>query len=282
MTRGVGGFPGNEPVGISGSDVVPGSAVNIPKWRQAQVVVFKRDRPAGSKRRESVHEAIVGRWPVMACLGLWCHNKAMTSAPKVELRKQFFSQRKQLPYAERQRQSAQLCDVLLTWYQGLDAAQRASSKVAMTIQFGTEPDTDPLLQAFHDLGVELWVPITNADRSMFWTRWYPGVPMEQSRLAPIQEPTGQRFGPEVVADADVIFVPALAADTAGYRMGKGGGYYDRLLAALPELTEDVPLLVTPVFDHEFFAADAGAFPVEDHDLPVQAVVTAQTGLVWVQ
>lgn len=205
----------------------------------------------------------------------------MSTETKDELRRQFFSQRKELGADQRQRQSQRLSGLLLEWYRGLDSARRSAQKVALTIKFGTEPDTDPVLRALYADGVELWVPISNADRSMSWTQWYPDVPMAKSKLGPIQEPTGERFGPEVVADADVIFVPALAADTAGYRLGKGGGYYDRLLEALPKLTDDVPLLVTPLFDHEFFAADTKAFPIEEHDLPVQAVATAANGIVWV-
>lgn len=201
---------------------------------------------------------------------------------KDRLRKDFFGRRKTLDADERRRQSERLNAVLLEWYRSLDAQQASKRKVAMTIKFGTEPDTDPLLAALHDDGVELWVPISNADRSMSWTRWYPGVAMEQSSQAPIQEPTGQRFDAAAVADADVVLVPALAADTDGYRLGKGGGYYDRFLAALPELTDQPPVLVTPVFDHEFFAAVDAEFPVEDHDVPVDAVVTAATGIVWVQ
>lgn len=151
----------------------------------------------------------------------------------------------------------------------------------MTIKFGTEPDTDPLMEALHAEGVEIWVPISHADRSMSWVQWGPDVAMEQSAFGPIKEPVGPRFGPEAVADADVIVVPALAVDSAGYRLGKGGGYYDRFLAALPQLTERLPFLVTPVFDYEFVDAQDQVFPVDDHDLPVQAVVTAETGLVWV-
>lgn len=204
----------------------------------------------------------------------------MTRDSKAQLRKELFTRRQELSVAERQRQSDELCQTLWDWYRGLDPSKQ-TNKVALTIQFGTEPDTDPLMQSLYEQGVEVWVPISHADRSMSWVRWYPDVPMEQSKFGPIQEPTGQRYGPEAVADADVVFVPALAADTAGYRLGKGGGYYDRFLADLPELTAEVPQLVTPVFDHEFFAAEAAAFPVEDHDLPVHAVVTAATGMVWV-
>lgn len=205
----------------------------------------------------------------------------MTAELKDQLRRQFFSQRKQLGEDERQRQSEAICQILLDWYRGLDVQQRRTGKVAMTIKFGTEPDTDPVMHALHADGVEIWVPISNADRSMSWVRWSPDVAMEKSKLGPIQEPVGERFGPQAVADADVVIVPALAVDSAGFRLGKGGGYYDRFLEVLPKLTDQLPFLVTPVFDYEFVDADAGAFPVEDHDLPVQAVVTAETGLVWI-
>lgn len=205
----------------------------------------------------------------------------MTQDSKDALRKQFFAQRKELGDQERQRQSAVLNDHLLNWYRGLEPSQRPAGKVTMTIKFGTEPDTDPVMDALHAEGVEVWVPISHGDRSMSWVRWTPDVEMEQSGYGPIKEPVGERFGPEKVADADVVFVPALVADTAGYRLGKGGGYYDRFLEKLPQLTDRMPWLITPLFDHELFAAAAQAFPVEEHDLPVQAVVTAATGFHWV-
>lgn len=248
------------------------------------MLVLQGDWPVrwdGGKVGHVVHSRMCRDDDVFVCVHTGVTIGIMTIDTKDELRKQFFTQRKELGLPERQRQSDALCDILFDWYRTLDAAQRSANKVAMTIKFGTEPDTDPLMRALHDDGVELWVPISNADRSMAWTRWYPGVPMQKSALGPIDEPVGERFSPDAVADADVILVPALAADTAGYRMGKGGGYYDRFLAELPKLTDDVPLLVTPLFDHEYFGANAAAFPVEDHDLPVQAVVTADTGIVWV-
>ena len=205
----------------------------------------------------------------------------MTQDSKDALRKQFFAQRTQLGAQERQRQSAVLNEHLLGWYRGLEPAQRPSGKVTMTIKFGTEPDTDPVMHALYDDGVEVWVPISHGDRSISWVRWSPDVEMVTSDFGPIQEPVGERFGPEQVADADVVLVPALVADTAGYRLGKGGGYYDRFLAQLPQLTDRMPWLVTPLFDHEVFDAEDNVFPVEAHDLAVQAVVTAARGFHWV-
>lgn len=218
---------------------------------------------------------------VFACFDGSVTIGVMNQEAKQSVRQEFFAARKALSPTERDRQSQIICETLLHWYAKLSAQARSAGKVAMTIQFGTEPDTDPVMHALHADGVDVWVPISHADRSLSWVRWTPQVAMERSSLGPIMEPVGQRFGPEQVADADLIVVPALAADTAGFRMGKGGGYYDRFLAQLPDLVESVPPLITPVFDHELFAPQDRAFPVDAHDLPVQAVLTAATGLRWV-
>lgn len=236
-----------------------------------------------AEKRLMIHHCMVlwRRWCVCLC-ARECHNEFMSQDSKNALRKQFFAQRKAMGDTERHRQSAMLCQHLLNWYRELPPSDKSGGKVTMTIQFGTEPDTDPLMKALYDDGVEIWVPISHADRSMSWVRWSPDVAMESSRFGPIKEPVGERFGPEQVADADVVFVPALAADTAGYRLGKGGGYYDRFLEKLSQISDRTPYLVTPLFDHELFDAVAQAFPVEEHDLPVQAIVTAATGFHWVQ
>src|SRR5699024_11881869 len=95
-----------------------------------------------------------------------CHNKIMSTKTKDHLRPPCFIQRKDRGTAERQRQSERLSQLLLEWYRGLEPAQRSARKVALTIKFGTEPDTDPVMHALHDDGVEIWVPISHADRSM--------------------------------------------------------------------------------------------------------------------
>jgi 5-formyltetrahydrofolate cyclo-ligase len=74
---------------------------------------------------------------------------------------------------------------------------------------------------------------------------------------------------EALSQADVIIVPALAADTSGTRLGQGGGWYDR---ALMDARPGAPVIAL-VFDDEFHDADVKAIPRESHDLPVSIVVT---------
>ena len=65
----------------------------------------------------------------------------------------------------------------------------------------------------------------------------------------------------------LILVPALAFDEAGYRLGWGGGYYDRFLDNLREA--DIPVATVGLV---FSACRAELLPREDHDIPVHTVI----------
>lgn len=82
------------------------------------------------------------------------------------------------------------------------------------------------------------------------------------------EPDGERCGHDALGGADLILAPALAVDGSGTRLGHGGGYYDR---ALPHRRAGVPV-VAVVHPEELL--DRGALVREDHDEPVDAVLTA--------
>lgn len=82
-------------------------------------------------------------------------------------------------------------------------------------------------------------------------------------------PPGPRLGVDAIARADLVLVPALLVDRAGYRLGRGGGSYDRALPRASGLT------VALVDDHELVAH----VPHEPHDVPVAAVATPSGGVV---
>ncbi len=63
---------------------------------------------------------------------------------------------------------------------------------------------------------------------------------------------------------DIIFVPLLAFDEAGMRLGQGGGYYDRWIAAHPDVVR-----IGLAWD----AQKVDQVPVEPHDMPLHMVVT---------
>ena len=80
----------------------------------------------------------------------------------------------------------------------------------------------------------------------------------------IMEPTGERFPIDAI---ELILVPALAIDAFGNRLGKGKGYYDRVLKT------SVATAVGVIFDGELVPEIAA----EEHDVRMQYAITP-TGL----
>jgi 5-formyltetrahydrofolate cyclo-ligase len=93
--------------------------------------------------------------------------------------------------------------------------------------FADEIDPRPLLAALHDRGHALCLPVTKAGEALRFRAWAPGdalVPGPFDTREPAPEKTERR--------PDCLLVPLLAVDDEGYRLGYGGGFYDRTLAAL--------------------------------------------------
>lgn len=80
----------------------------------------------------------------------------------------------------------------------------------------------------------------------------------------ILEPNPAHCAPIELADVDFALVPALAADRAGYRLGYGAGYFDRLLTG----RKAAPYCVTAL-PAAFVLAE---LPRESHDVPVDRVI----------
>ena len=68
-----------------------------------------------------------------------------------------------------------------------------------------------------------------------------------------------------VAQLDLILVPGLAFTLDGLRLGRGGGFYDRLLAGCPTRARRIGVC--------FATQIVGAMPTEEHDQRVERVIT---------
>ena len=72
---------------------------------------------------------------------------------------------------------------------------------------------------------------------------------------------------------DIIFVPGLAFDVHGHRLGRGQGHYDRYLSALDQVTRR-PILVGLCLDEQFFES----VPTEAHDVVMNYICTPTHGV----
>lgn len=124
-----------------------------------------------------------------------------------------------------------------------------------------EFDTRPLMQRVLDLGGRVAVPAIVARNAPleFWL--WDG----QSRLQPrgpwdIPAPIVRR-----PVDPELLFIPLLGFDAAGHRLGNGGGYFDRTLAAL----DNRPVAIGIGYEHGRLDT---IFP-QPHDVPLDAIVT---------
>ncbi|MEG3001277.1 MAG: 5-formyltetrahydrofolate cyclo-ligase [Comamonas sp.] len=110
------------------------------------------------------------------------------------------------------------------------------------------------------------LPVINKEhKTLTFHVWYPGCPMEEDAYG-IPKPKDTE-----VIQPTLLFVPCVGYGTGGYRLGYGGGFYDRTLATL----QPKPFTVGLGF-REAYVDD---FEPEAHDQPLDAILN-DNGVVW--
>jgi 5-formyltetrahydrofolate cyclo-ligase len=131
-----------------------------------------------------------------------------------------------------------------------------------------EMDPRPLIHHLHAAGHPIGLPtVLGRGLPLAFRRWQPGIELEIGTFGVLTPPLGE---PEIVPE--LLLVPLLAFDRAGYRLGYGGGFYDRTLEGLRAGTEITAVGVA------FALQEVLAVPREATDQPLNWIVTEREAI----
>jgi 5-formyltetrahydrofolate cyclo-ligase len=137
----------------------------------------------------------------------------------------------------------------------------SARRVFLYLSVGHEVDTRRLIRFLLERGAVAALPVSLPHGEMYFAEYRPGG-LRDGTVIDIPEPDASAPAAEP-EDGDLMLVPALCFDREGYRMGQGGGYYDRYLSA-----------------RDLFSVGVGRDMLlcdrvirEEHDRPVDCLVT---------
>ena len=141
----------------------------------------------------------------------------------------------------------------------------------------TEPGTLPLIRALESRGMRILLPKLGSGLARTWADYAGEADLQVRAPGRPPEPGGDDLGPQAIANADVLLIPAVAVDTSGTRLGQGGGWYDR---AVDHAKPGTPILAI-VYDEELLDVDKQPIPRQEHDRLVDGVITP-SGWRWLR
>ncbi|WP_414528904.1 5-formyltetrahydrofolate cyclo-ligase [Nodularia chucula] len=174
---------------------------------------------------------------------------------KAELRRSLIRERRAISVGEWRQRSDRICRKL----QCHPLFSQATTILAY-FSFRQEPDLSPL---FTDTQYNWGFPRC-VGQSLNWHFWTPEESLHENAYG-ILEPHAHSPIIEPAA-VDLILVPCVACDYQKYRLGYGGGYYDRLLSSAPWANKPT---IGIVFDFAYLSQ----LPIDSWDKPLKLVVS---------
>jgi len=150
---------------------------------------------------------------------------------------------------------------VLAWLENVPEVRTVSGYMPIH----TELDILPLMQALVGRGYALCVPvIMGKAMPLRFRAWTPESQMVRGPFGAMVPESGDWLRP------DLLLCPMLAFDATGQRMGYGGGFYDRSIAALAPVR---------ALGFAYAAQQVESLPHEATDMPLEGVAT-EAGIVW--
>lgn len=180
---------------------------------------------------------------------------------KTDFRKKVIDDRKKQDTNFISKNSQIITDKLLS----MECIKKAKT-VMLYLDFNNEVKTDLLINKLISLRKTVASPVTLKEERKL-------IPFQISNLKDgisigaygIREPNKESSNEIDVKDIDVLIVPAVAYDKDCYRLGYGGGFYDRFIECL----KDSAITIGIAFDLQIF----DSIPKEDHDAQLNYIIT---------
>ena len=188
-----------------------------------------------------------------------------TPLTKKELRLAIEAQRKAQSGAQVQRDSKRISDHI----QMLESFKNSQS-IALYMAFKTEVDLEELFLACWQLNKKTYIPYFNAETQVYVMAEITSETEMVKGHYGIAEPKHPKIFP--TEEIEFFIVPGVAFDKTGKRLGRGGGYYDRLLANFQGH------LTAVAFEFQLVEN----VPTEPHDQSMHAIVTEKQIISCVQ
>ena len=174
-----------------------------------------------------------------------------------DMRERLIAARRAQDHAKRRQDDVKIAERLTAAIGAVDGLT-----VSLYWPFRAEPDLRAWAAGVADEGARLALPVVIEPRQpMVFRAWAPGDPLEKGVWNIPIPARDDRVTP------DVLIAPVVGYDEGGYRLGYGGGYFDRTLASLPggwrAFAVGYPLAALPTIH-----------PLP-HDVPFDAIVTPE-------
>ncbi|PLR76955.1 5-formyltetrahydrofolate cyclo-ligase [Bacillus sp. V3-13] len=144
-----------------------------------------------------------------------------------------------------------------------DRSWLEAKTIGVTISNFPEVDTYQIIRKAWELGKRVVVPKCVPAQKQLIFRTLESFAHLESVFFGLYEPVEELTTPVDGETIDLLIVPGLAFGRSGFRIGFGGGYYDRFLAGYHGET------ISLAFREQMFEE----LPVEEHDLPVAKIIT---------
>jgi 5,10-methenyltetrahydrofolate synthetase len=179
---------------------------------------------------------------------------ASSAQTKADLRRILLAERRGIPAEERARWDHQLCANIVNWWR--DCKVEA---LGVYWPLRDEPDLHAAYAELSRLGVRLLLPVVvQRDAPLEFASWEIGETMVKDGMG-VAVPAHLRIGPYPPA----LLVPCLGYNAGGFRLGYGGGFYDRTLARDPR----------PATVGVAYSCLEVEFDVDNHDIALDVVIT---------